>query len=153
MADFQRAISLDPEDTGAYKCRTRIWKAREHYDLVVADFAELARMAPDDPIGHRELARVLATCKQPAIRDGQRAVQEASIACELTKWQDLDGLDTLAAACAETRDFDAAVKWQARAIELHLARNRGVDPLINVREEADLKYRLSLYNRRLPYHE
>ena len=123
MADYQTAISLDPRDAFAYEGRGRIWKGRGEFDKAAANFAELALMTPDDPLGHRELARLLATCEQKAVRDGKRAVDEATIACKLTKWQDPGCLDVLAAAYAETGDFDSAIKWEARAIEVFLGSN------------------------------
>ena len=115
MADYQKAIALDPRAILAYDGRGRIWKGSGEYEKVVANFAELARMVPDDPLGHREVAWLLATCDRDADRDGRRALQEATTACELTKWADPVCLDALAAACAEVGDFDAAVKWQTRA--------------------------------------
>jgi hypothetical protein len=60
----------------------------------------------------------LATCPEDGIRDGKKAVAAAKKACELTGWKDAVLLDTYAAAQAEAGDFDAAVRWEARAIEL-----------------------------------
>jgi tetratricopeptide (TPR) repeat protein len=153
LADFQKAISLNPKQTIAYVVRGMILKDRKEYDKVAANFVELVRANPADPTGHKELASLLATSVQPDVRDGKRAVEEATIACKLTNWADPDCLDTLAAACAEAGDFDAAVKWQARAIELLLARNRGVGDVRNPRKEMSMRDRLSLYNTRMPYHE
>ena len=75
-------------------------------------------MAPDNAEVHRTLARILATCNDNDVRDGNRAVQEAILACELTQWSDPDCLDTLAAAYAEAGDYQSAVQWQTKAIVL-----------------------------------
>jgi hypothetical protein len=58
----------------------------------------------------------------------------------------------MAAACAEVGAFDVAVQWQNRAIEVYAAKRRSSGEG-NLPEESGMRDRLSLYNRRLPYHE
>jgi len=47
-----------------------------------------------------------------------QAVADAQQACELTQWQEVEYVDTLAAAYAESGNFDEAVRWQEKAVEL-----------------------------------
>jgi hypothetical protein len=61
----------------------------------------------------------------------------------LTGWNDADKLDTLAAASAEAGDFEAAVKWEEKALALY----KGDDGWDEARQ------RLALYRDKKPYHQ
>ena len=96
-------------------------------------------------IASNTLAWLLATCPEDRFRDGKKAVAAATRACELTRWKNAEVLDTLAAADAEAGDFDAAVKWQLKALGL-----MGKDDEPG-RKAMDA--RLVLYRAKKPYRE
>ena len=86
------------------------------------------------------IAWVYATHPDPAIRNGEKAKQYASKACELTDWKSIHPLEALAAACAETGSFAQAIKWQQLALD-------GAP----VERKPDVRARLELYRSGKPY--
>ena len=71
------------------------------------------------------LARILsdrawfyATCPNGSFRNGQQAVKDAKVACSIMVWKDENMIDTLAAAYAETGDFNSAVQYAAQALAI-----------------------------------
>ena len=59
---------------------------------------------------------MLATAPDAQVRDGKRAVEFATRACALAGWDQPVFLETLAAAYAESGEFQSAVEWQTKAM-------------------------------------
>ena len=62
----------------------------------LADFAEAIRRRTRKPQRLRYRAQIWATCRDRKHRDAKKAVEWATKACELTKWNNPDYLETLA---------------------------------------------------------
>ncbi len=156
IGDYTQAIQLNRRYAAAYVARGQTWKQRHVFDRAIAEFSELVQVDPDNSEGHRALARILATCTVENVRDGQRAVAFATRACELTRWQDPDCLDTLAAAYAEAGNFESAVNLQIQAIRLV---RQNVPSLLlkaqndGVRRSVGFEDRLAFYKSRKPTRE
>ncbi|MDB4664535.1 protein kinase [bacterium] len=100
-------------------------KAIDLYDesreaTTFSKFCKLLKMAikecPSFPWAYNNLAWRLATSAVDDERDGTAAVEMATKACELCDSPSMTG--TLAAAYAETGDFEQAIKLQQQAVEL-----------------------------------
>jgi tetratricopeptide (TPR) repeat protein len=117
IGDYTQTIRLDPKWSDAYFNRANAYKAKKVYDQAVNDYREVVRLDPKDADAYDSLAWLLATCREGDVRDGKKAVEYATEACELTSWKESCFLATLAAACAEIGEFDKAIRWQKRALE------------------------------------
>lgn len=142
IADYDRVIELDPEDADAYFSRGDVWDIRGEYEKAIADCSRAIDLEPDNADAYNQLAWLRSTCPESGFRDAQAAIESALRACELTNWQDWNILDTLAAAYAETGDFESAVCWVTKALELAPETEKAVE-----------QNRLELYQSGTPYRE
>jgi tetratricopeptide (TPR) repeat protein len=136
--------ALDPRDADDYVRRGDAYAERGEYQKAVADYKEAVRLAPDNDEACGSLAWLLATCPEDRVRDGKRAVELATKACELSGWEDADFLRTLAAAQAECRNFEEAVRWQKEALKIGFEDEDEVETA---------RRQLKLYQERKPYRE
>ena len=111
----------------------------------ITDYEAALRIDPNHARALNHLAWLRAACSKAEFRDGAKAIENATKACELTDWKKVGYVGILAAAYAEAGDFDAAVERQKKAIDL----------LTEDQEElrADFEERLKLYQSGKPYRE
>jgi tetratricopeptide (TPR) repeat protein len=144
--DFTKLLELDPKSAGdALFFRSEAHLKMKDNAKAVADLEQWAALQPTRPLPYGRLAWLWATCPDDAARDGAKAVEYATKACEMTGWKDPEQLQAMAAACAEQGKFADAVKWQKKALE---------QPGLARRPEAEpARARLRLYEEGKPYRE
>ncbi|MGI9516319.1 MAG: tetratricopeptide repeat protein [Pirellulaceae bacterium] len=115
---YNRLLRDDPEDERALRGRGDARLSTGEHEQAIADYeAALAIDDADDGVLNN-LAWVLATSTFDELRDGQRAVELALKACELTEYGEAHILSTLAAAYAESGDFETAIEWSEKSVEM-----------------------------------
>ena len=110
--------------------------------LAIGRFNEAVRHSPQNVVAVNNFAWLLATCPLADVRDGKRALKLAE---RLAEWQGPDRfpvLDTLAAAHAEQGQFDQAVEWQEKTVQLAPAQ-----------QQDELRERLEMYRQGKPFRE
>jgi tetratricopeptide (TPR) repeat protein len=101
------------------KSLNQLLHRQQRYPEQFAALAKGVRLCPESGRDLNNFAWALATSPDDALRDGEMAVELAQRAIANTDGEPTPNfLDTLAAAYAETGDFDAATRETQRAIEI-----------------------------------
>ncbi len=115
---YSEILEQQGDNVLALRSRGDAYLAVGDHAAAVADFEEALQRVADDPALLNNLAWVLATSPDAEIRNGKRAVELATKACELTDYNKPHILSTLAAAFAENGDFETAIEWSQKAVDL-----------------------------------
>lgn len=137
---LERAIALRPGFAEAHRNLGETYALQHRMVEAVAQYTKTLESLPDDVNLLNRAAWILATAFDPRARDGARAQAFAERAVEITRRQDPDSLDSLAASLAERGEFGRAAVIAREA--LGAARSKGDFNLVR-----DLESRAALYAR------
>ena len=140
VTHLRQTVRLTPGVARAHYELANTYKALGDSKAALPELRHTVRLAPGFVPAVNDLAWLLATSSETALRDGGEALGLAKSLVGESGPRNHTSFDTMAAACAELGDFDAAVRWQRRAIR---------DCPDEVR--AEYEARLRLYESQTPY--
>jgi tetratricopeptide (TPR) repeat protein len=117
LDSFSRMLQDDPQNSVALGARGDILVNMGEHERALADYRAYLVRDINQPAILNNAAWVMATSPHAALRNGRLAVRLALRANQLTDDKQPHIWSTLAAAFAETGDFDAAVTWAAKAVD------------------------------------
>lgn len=118
IADFTKALEVDPKYTDALENRAFAYLEKADHSKAITDLESAIKLNPNSFEAANDLAWLLATSSDAAVRDTKRAFTLAQRACDLSNHQEYNALDTLAVVHAENGDFAEAMKWLEAALKL-----------------------------------
>jgi tetratricopeptide (TPR) repeat protein len=142
IADFASVIALDPGSAAAYNNRGFNLQRLGDGKAALADYHRAVELAPEYALAYQNMAWLLATTPDDSVRNGSEAIKAALAACELNKYKNAADIKALAAAYAEAGQFELAIGWQEKAIQLSPTGEKTVEEKV-----------LEQYRDKLPYRE
>ena len=115
--DFSAAIKITPDLPQAHNNRGYNRQMLGQFTDALTDYDRAIELAPKYALAYQNKAWLLSSCTDAKLRNGKKAIQAATTACELSKYQDLGAVKALAASLAEDGQYDKAIGWQEKVLE------------------------------------
>ena len=144
-------LDRDPTNISVLRSRADAYLSVGDHDKAISDYERAIKTAGEDANNYdlsgilNNLAWVLATSPKDEVRDGARSVELGEQAVELTDEKEPHILSTLAAGYAEVGDFEKAIQWSTKAVEL--GKEQGHEQIKQLEEE------LEQYRQKKPWRE
>ena len=146
IAELNKAIELKPRFPGAQETLASAYQALGDWHQALEHWQKAMSLDSTRVSAMAGAAWLLATAPDASVRNGQRAVTLAKNAIAMSSGDDPNLLDVLAAAYAESGEFDRASSEIARAITAANAHN-------NKELAAAMQARRRLYLQRKPFRD
>ncbi|QDU91252.1 lipoprotein NlpI [Pirellulimonas nuda] len=146
IEQLDRVLELAPGTPIALRLRGDMYLSVGKHAEALKDFESSLAESPDDSGVLNNFAWTLATSPFDELRDGKRALEMATKAAEITEFNQAHILSTLAAAYAEMGEYDKAIEWSQKAIDMDREKNEG-------KLEGALSQELTNYKSKTPYRE
>jgi len=143
ISHYRQAIEIDPNHPNAYQNLGVVLYAQGQTDEALKLWRELLRLQTNHVGVLKQVAWILATSPEAAVRDGASAAEMARRASQLCGGKDPVTLDILSAAYAEMGRFQNAIQVARRGLALES--KRGNNAGINL-----FRQRIATYQSRLP---
>ncbi len=144
VKEFDAAIALNPKFAEAHARKAAAFAKQGKVTEAIESYEAALRINPNLHEALNPLAWIRATDPQAVFRNGNEAVGLALRACQVTAFDDPRAIIILAAAYAETGDFDQAIRTAEQAARL--AEARGSRPLQQLAQQV-----ASSARNRLPF--
>lgn len=146
MSRLFEAVRIEPDNAEAHYYLAAALARKRRFVEAVSHFRAAMEHQPKYVGAMNDLAWILATQNDIAIRNVPEAITLAKRACELTRNQNPMYLDTLGVALSEAGEFDGAVKVTERAVHL-------IESSADQNLHPQLVAHLNAFRARRPYHE
>jgi protein O-mannosyl-transferase len=143
---LRRAVELEPESLSLHFRLAEEEQALGKTAAALDDYSEVLRLNPSEHRALNNVAWIYAAHPNPQFRNGPKAVE---LLRPLGSKPDCDSnfLDTLAAAYAEAKQFDDAVKTVDEAIDRARGEKKSAESI------RDMEQRAALYKKKHPYRD
>ena len=118
VADVSQAIKLKPGWYWFHNRLAQLYFQQGRHQLSQSQYVKAVDCSGADLNYQNTVAWSLATSSTDKFRSGRLAIQIARKLCGAGDWTNPKHLSTLAAAYAESGNFDEATRWQRKALEL-----------------------------------
>jgi Flp pilus assembly protein TadD len=142
ISDFNEAAQLEPRFCEIFADRGIAHFQLGNFGAAISDYEHALSIEWRHANTLNNLSWLLATCPEDQFRNGIRAVKCATRACELMGYDVWYCVGTLAAALAESGDFDQAAELAATSLRL-----------APEHERSGCRSRLLCYRTGVPYRE
>ena len=140
VKDYTESLELSGENPLVFANRGVAYEGLGDFAKAKKDYQQAEEIAGTVSEISNTVAWFYATCPSDNYRDGEKAIEMVTKACETSDWKDASFIDTLAAAYAEQGEFKAASKYANQAVEL--AKGKKKD---------EYKERLAMFEAEKPY--
>ncbi|MGO9465950.1 MAG: tetratricopeptide repeat protein, partial [Isosphaeraceae bacterium] len=117
LSDFTKSIAIDPKVSWLWQHRSLAYRALNRWQEAIADLSKSVELAPQDSGALNGLARLLATCPDPKLRDPDRAVKTAKQLVGLAP-KEGEHWNTLGIAQYRAGDWKEAIVALEKSVEL-----------------------------------
>jgi tetratricopeptide (TPR) repeat protein len=146
IAQWQKALAIQPNDAAAHTSLGNAFLQKGWPEKALIQYQTAVEIDPREANARNNMAWVLATSSDPAIRNGTRAVSLAAQAVKISEGKDALFLRTLAASYGECGKFTDAMTAAEKGREIAIS--RGDSHLVRTLERD-----IALYRADIPLHQ